>query len=150
MQVGELAGNLIGKTHYRISADARLTQSVATLGGALVRNEIEAVLEGPGIALGLNGLYLGRERQHIDNTILVEHASGGSTSDQFYKGVLDGQAQAVFAGRIVVQRDAQQYAATRHHKKKKKKTKTRHSYVPDRGASAGPRNGVLIPTQQVT
>ena len=107
LQVGELAGSLIGKTHYRISADARLTQSVATLGGALVRNEIEAVLEGPGIALGLNGLYLGRERQHIDNAILVEHASGGSTSDQFYKGVLDDQAQAVFAGRIVVQRDAQ-------------------------------------------
>ncbi len=107
LEVGDLAGSLIGKTHYRISADARLTQSVATLGGALVRNEIEAVLEGPGIALGLNGLYLGRERQHIDNTILVEHASGGSTSDQFYKGVLDDQAQAVFAGRIVVQRDAQ-------------------------------------------
>ena len=107
LQVGELAGSLIGKTHYRISADARLTQSVATLGGALVRNEIEAVIEGAGIALGLNGLYLGRERQHIDNAILVEHASGGSTSNQFYKGVLDGQAQAVFAGRIVVQRDAQ-------------------------------------------
>jgi Fe-S cluster assembly protein SufD len=107
LQVGELAGSLIGVTHYRISADARLTQSVATLGGVLVRNEIEAVIEGAGIALGLNGLYLGRERQHIDNAILVEHASGGSTSNQFYKGVLDDQAQAVFAGRIVVQRDAQ-------------------------------------------
>jgi Fe-S cluster assembly protein SufD len=107
LQVGELAGSLIGKTHYRISADARLTQSLATLGGALVRNEIEAVLDGSGIALGLNGLYLGRERQHIDNTLQVEHARPGSTSNQFYKGVLDGRAQAVFAGRIVVQRDAQ-------------------------------------------
>jgi Fe-S cluster assembly protein SufD len=107
LQLGELTGNQIGKTHYRISADARLTQSLATIGGALVRNEIEAVLEGSGIALGLNGLYLGRERQHIDNAIQVEHASPGSTSDQFYKGVLDGRAQAAFAGRIVVQRDAQ-------------------------------------------
>ncbi len=30
-----------------------------------------------------------------------------SVSDQFYKGVLDGQARAVFAGRIVVRREAQ-------------------------------------------
>jgi Fe-S cluster assembly protein SufD len=107
LQLGELAGSLIGKTLYRVSADARLTQSLATLGGALVRNEIEAVLDGSGIELGLNGLYLARERQHIDNAIQIEHARPGSTSDQFYKGVLDGRAQAAFAGRIVVQRDAQ-------------------------------------------
>jgi Fe-S cluster assembly protein SufD len=107
LQIGAVAGRLIGKNHYVISSDARLTQSLATLGGAWVRNEIEAVLDGSGIALGLNGLYLTRERQHIDNAIQVEHVRPGSTSDQFYKGVLDGQAQAVFAGRIVVRREAQ-------------------------------------------
>jgi len=107
LQIGDLAGRLIGKNHYQVSADARLTQSLATLGGALVRNEIEAVLDGSGIELGLNGLYLTRERQHIDNAIQVEHVQPGSVSDQFYKGVLDGQARAVFAGRIVVRREAQ-------------------------------------------
>jgi Fe-S cluster assembly protein SufD len=107
LQIGAVAGRLIGKNHYMVSADARLTQSLATLGGLLVRNEIEAVLDGSGIALGLNGLYLTRERQHIDNAIQVEHVRPGSVSDQFYKGVLDGQAQAVFAGRIVVRREAQ-------------------------------------------
>jgi Fe-S cluster assembly protein SufD len=107
LQFGDVAGSLIGKNHYRISADVRLTQSLATLGGALVRNEVEAVLDGSGIELALNGLYLTRERQHIDNNILIDHARPGSHSDQFYKGVLDGQAQAVFAGKIVVRRDAQ-------------------------------------------
>jgi Fe-S cluster assembly protein SufD len=107
LQIGALAGRLIGKNHYRVSADARLTQTVATLGGALVRNEIEALLDGSRIALGLNGFYLSRERQHIDNAVQVEHAAPSSVSDQFYKGVLDGQARAVFAGRIVVRREAQ-------------------------------------------
>ena len=37
----------------------------------------------------------------------VEHARPGSVSDQFYKGVLDGKSHAVFAGKIVVRRDAQ-------------------------------------------
>jgi Fe-S cluster assembly protein SufD len=107
LQQGEVAGSLIGRTAYTIAADARLTQSQATLGGALVRNEIEALVDGSGVELGLNGLYLTRERQHVDNTIRVDHAKPGSVSNQFYKGVLDGQAHAVFAGKIIVRRDAQ-------------------------------------------
>jgi Fe-S cluster assembly protein SufD len=107
LQQGEVAGNLIGRTIYRIAADARLTQSLATLGGALVRNETLALVEGRGAELQLNGLYLTRARQHVDNTIRVDHAAPGSVSDQFYKGVLDGEARAVFAGKIVVRRDAQ-------------------------------------------
>jgi Fe-S cluster assembly protein SufD len=107
LQLGEVAGSLIGRTEYRIAADARLTQSLATLGGGLVRNEIDALVDGSGIELQLNGLYLTRARQHVDNTIRVDHARPGSVSDQFYKGVLDGQSHAVFAGKIVVRRDAQ-------------------------------------------
>jgi Fe-S cluster assembly protein SufD len=107
LQTGAGAGTLIGQTRYEISADARLTQSLATLGGALVRNEIHALMQGGGIEATLNGLYFTRDRQHVDNHILVEHAAPGSTSDQFYKGILDGRSQGVFAGKIVVRRDAQ-------------------------------------------
>jgi Fe-S cluster assembly protein SufD len=107
LQLGEVAGSLIGRTSYRLLSDARLTQSLATFGGGLVRNEVEALIDGSGVELGLNGLYLTRGRQHIDNTIRVDHAKPGSVSDQFYKGVLDGAARAVFAGKIIVRRDAQ-------------------------------------------
>jgi Fe-S cluster assembly protein SufD len=107
LQLGEVAGSLIGRTTYDISADARLTQTVATFGGALVRNETEALVNGSGVELALNGLYLTRARQHVDNAIRVDHAKPGSVSDQFYKGVLGGESHAVFAGKIVVRRDAQ-------------------------------------------
>jgi Fe-S cluster assembly protein SufD len=107
LQIGAAAGTLIGQTRYDISADARLTQSLATLGGTLVRNEIRAVIQGGGIEATLNGLYFARERQHVDNHILVDHAAPGSISDQFYKGILDDQSQGVFAGKIVVRRAAQ-------------------------------------------
>jgi Fe-S cluster assembly protein SufD len=107
LQTGATAGTIIGKTHYDIAADARLTQTLATLGGALVRNEIRAVMQGSRIEAAFNGMYFVRERQHIDNNILVDHAAPGSVSDQFYKGILDGQSRAVFAGKIVVRRDAQ-------------------------------------------
>jgi Fe-S cluster assembly protein SufD len=107
LQVGESSGGLIGKSEYDLSADARLTQSLATLGGGLVRNEIEANLDGPKIDVHLNGLYLSRDRQHVDNVIRIVHGAPNSESDQFYKGVLDGQSRAAFAGKIIVERDAQ-------------------------------------------
>jgi Fe-S cluster assembly protein SufD len=107
LQIGAAEGTLISKTHYEISADARLTQTLATLGGALVRNEVQAALLGAGIEAAFNGMYFTRERQHVDNNILVDHAAPGCLSDQFYKGILDGQSRAVFAGKIVVRRAAQ-------------------------------------------
>jgi Fe-S cluster assembly protein SufD len=107
LQIGSAEGAIIGKTNYDISADARLTQTLATLGGSLVRNEIRAVIQGSRIEAAFNGLYFARDRQHVDNNILVDHAAPGSISDQFYKGILDGRAQAVFAGKIVVRREAQ-------------------------------------------
>jgi Fe-S cluster assembly protein SufD len=107
LQTGAIEGTFVGQTRYAISADARLTQSLATVGGSLVRNEIHALVQGAGIEATLNGLYFARERQHVDNHILIDHAAPGSMSDQFYKGILDAQAQAVFAGKIVVRRDAQ-------------------------------------------
>jgi Fe-S cluster assembly protein SufD len=107
LQTGGFEGTLIGRTHYDVSADVRLTQSLATLGGALVRNEIHALIQGAGIEATLNGLYFARERQHVDNHITVDHAAPGSVSDQFYKGILDDRSQAAFAGRIVVRREAQ-------------------------------------------
>jgi Fe-S cluster assembly protein SufD len=107
LQLGEVSGSLIGRNEYHVSADARLTQTLATLGGAMVRNEIEVLLDGSGIEAQLNGLYLTRGRQHVDNVIRIVHAAPASQSDQFYKGVLDGRAQAAFAGKIIVERPAQ-------------------------------------------
>jgi Fe-S cluster assembly protein SufD len=107
LQIGATSGDLIGRNVYRISADARLTQTVATVAGGLVRNETGCVIAGRGADVHLNGLYLARGGQHVDTQIEVDHAEPGSESNQHYKGVLDDRAQAVFAGRIMVRRDAQ-------------------------------------------
>jgi Fe-S cluster assembly protein SufD len=91
----------------RLAEGARLVQTVATLGGGLVRNETEARIEGSGVDCLLNGVYLARGREHVDNLIRVHHVAPGSHSNQFYKGVIDGRAHAVFAGKIIVHKDAQ-------------------------------------------
>jgi Fe-S cluster assembly protein SufD len=82
------------------------THSIAT-GGALVREEVKAVLGGEGAEATLAGLYVITGRQHIDNQTTLDHAQPHCTSREVYKGVLDGESSAVFNGKIIVRKDAQ-------------------------------------------
>jgi Fe-S cluster assembly protein SufD len=77
------------------------------LGGGLVRNNVHPVLAGEGGDCLINGLFIGNGRQHLDNYMLVEHASPHCGSRQFYNGILDGHAHGVFHGRIIVHKEAQ-------------------------------------------
>ncbi|HEY0514512.1 MAG TPA: Fe-S cluster assembly protein SufD [Thermoanaerobaculia bacterium] len=78
-----------------------------SIGGALVRNDVVAVLDGEGIDCILNGLYFADGRQVVDNHMRVEHAKAHCASHELYKGVLDGKSRAVFNGLIHVHKGAQ-------------------------------------------
>ena len=108
LQIGDTGGRFIGRFDCDIGSGASLVQTLATLGGGFVRNEIAARLNGTGIEAQFNGLYLTRTGQHIDNMLQIDHTAPGSVSDQYYKGVLDGRARAAFAGKIHVHQAAQQ------------------------------------------
>jgi Fe-S cluster assembly protein SufD len=94
---------------FQLFADraANVTSHSLSLGGGLVRNDVNAVLGGPGIECVLNGLYLADGRQHIDNHMRVEHAQPHCASHELYKGILDGKARSVFNGLIHVNHGAQ-------------------------------------------
>ena len=72
-----------------------------------MRNNVHPVLAGEGGECLINGLFIGNGHQHLDNYMLVEHASPHCDSRQFYNGILDGHAHGVFHGRIIVHKDAQ-------------------------------------------
>ena len=119
-----VAGDNANVSHYMIVREGeqaynfstlRIQQgrhaSVAThsllLSGALVRNNVHPVLAGEGSECLINGLFMANGRQHMDNYMLVEHASPHCDSRQFYNGILNGQSHGVFHGRIIVHKDAQ-------------------------------------------
>jgi Fe-S cluster assembly protein SufD len=81
--------------------------SSLSLGGSLVRNDVSAVLDGEASDCVLDGLYMPRGAEIVDNHTRIEHAKPHSTSFELYKGVLDGDSRAVFNGRIIVRQDAQ-------------------------------------------
>ena len=118
-----VAGDGAVVDHYKVQMEGRGSGHVATLqaqvgrsgnfsthsismGGALVRNDANAVL-GEGSHATVNGLYIVNGTQHVDNHTIIDHARAHATSHELYKGILDGRAQAVFNGKIIVRPDAQ-------------------------------------------
>ena len=87
-----------------------------TFGGSLVRNDVVAVLDGEGIDCTLNGLYVGRDKQLIDNHTTIDHAMPHCGRHEIYKGILGEQSRAVFNGKIVVRPDAQKTDAKQTNK----------------------------------
>ena len=97
----------VARTLVRIAADGHYDNFALTSGARISRNEIHARLDGTGVMCRLNGAYLIGGNQHADTTTFIDHASPECGSREVYKGAIDGDARAVFQGKILVRRGAQ-------------------------------------------
>lgn len=92
-------------THYNIG-----------FGGAIVRNDINSVLDDENIETHYYGLYMANEKQHMDNHTFIDHAKPNCMSNEVYKGILDDYSRGVFNGKIIVRQDAQKTNAYQQNK----------------------------------
>ncbi len=97
----------IGTIQTQQQRDSQVRSHALAFGGKTVRNDINARLAAPGANCTLNGLYVLRDREHVDNHLRVEHIAPHCDSRENFKGILDDRAHAGFTGRIVVHEDAQ-------------------------------------------
>jgi Fe-S cluster assembly protein SufD len=93
--------------HAVVGEGGILHSRAVSLGGKIVRNDLAAVLDGEGAHATLDGVYLADGTDLVDNHTSIDHAVAHCTSHELYKGILGGQAKAVFNGRILVRPDAQ-------------------------------------------
>ena len=97
----------IGTTEVYQSKSSVFTDLTATLGGRLIRNNLNIVLDAENCEANMMGLYLLNGMQLVDNHTLADHRKPNSVSNELYKGTLDGQSTGVFNGKIFVRQDAQ-------------------------------------------
>jgi Fe-S cluster assembly protein SufD len=97
----------IATTQTHQGRDSRLVFTTVALGGALVRHDINVVLDGSGAYLILNGLSVLRGHQHVDHHTTIVHAQPHGESHEYFNGVFDGESRGVFNGRIIVRPGAQ-------------------------------------------
>ncbi len=93
--------------HAMQSRDSHLASHSISLGAALARNDITTAFDAPGCGATLNGLYLANGRQHVDHHTRIDHHQPNGSSREYYRGVLDGAARAVFNGKVIVHPGAQ-------------------------------------------
>jgi Fe-S cluster assembly protein SufD len=97
----------VGATFVRLGGRARYRSHDVNFGARIARHDIQARIEGENAECLLNGLYVTRGRQHVDNHARVDHYVPRGTSREWYRGVLDGSSRTVFSGRVVVHPGAQ-------------------------------------------
>jgi len=91
----------------RLAADASYRGFQFSSGLGFARNGINVLFNGEGSKLDLSGAYLARHSEHVDTTLVVDHAVPHCESRELFKGVLDGHGRGVFQGKIIVRPDAQ-------------------------------------------
>jgi Fe-S cluster assembly protein SufD len=82
-----------------------------SISGAWVRNNSSFLIEGENCETNLNGAYLLKDLQHLDNHTIVDHIAPHCNSNELYKGILSGKATGVFNGKVFVRPNAQKISA---------------------------------------
>jgi Fe-S cluster assembly protein SufD len=102
----------IAKTAIAQARDSRYTCNEINLGGKLYRNNLKIFQKGEQTTTNLNGLVAisGEQVSDTHSAILLTKPYG--TTDQLHKCIIDGNAQAVFNGKVFVPKAAQQTNAT--------------------------------------
>jgi len=97
----------VGTLLASIGKDATFNSFAFNADAQLVRNQMFVRFAGEGTHAGLRGVSLLRGKDHVDTTLLIDHAAGHCASREQFKSVLDDQSRGVFQGKIVVRPHAQ-------------------------------------------
>ncbi len=97
--------------NFALEGDASLTTMMLSLYGGEIRNNQKILFGGEGASCNLFGCYIAGEEQKIDNFTYVDHAVPRCTSNELFKGAMDGRSNGNFLGCIRVRRDAQKTEA---------------------------------------
>jgi Fe-S cluster assembly protein SufD len=89
------------------SDKSKLNTFTLTLNGSLIRNNFSIAIDGENCESHFYGLYLLNGNTLADNHTVVDHIKPNSFSNEFYKGVMDGNSKGVFNGKIFVRPHAQ-------------------------------------------
>ena len=86
----------------RQSRGSRCRQFTIALGGALVRANLRASLDGPGAVHDSHSLLVGHGARHVDCVNTVIHASPRTTSTQTARAIASGTSRVVFNSKVIV------------------------------------------------
>lgn len=103
--------SIINTHNTHQNANSVLNIVTVSLSGAIIRNTVGTKLNEQNTEAHMYGLYVTDGKTHVDNHTVMDHAVANCHSNELYKGILDGNSQGVFNGKIFVREDAQKTLA---------------------------------------
>ncbi|MDG1822321.1 MAG: Fe-S cluster assembly protein SufD [Flavobacteriaceae bacterium] len=107
IQNDQSQASLIDSTYIAQQKHSHAKVHTFSLGGKLIRNNLNFYHKAPEIISTMKGITLIEGEQFVDHHTLVHHAHPNSESHQDYKGIYAEKATGVFNGKIVVEKEAQ-------------------------------------------
>ncbi|MQG19328.1 MAG: Fe-S cluster assembly protein SufD [SAR202 cluster bacterium] len=114
--LGNNSGFNISNTVVSLEENSDYNSFSFSTGSKIARNSVDINLIGKYSNCNLNGLYITKDKNHIDNHLNINHKNTHTKSNIFYKGILKDSSRAVFSGRVLVERNAQKTEATQSDK----------------------------------
>ncbi len=108
--------NQVSTTHIRQIGKSFSHIVTISLNGALIRNNLNVILDAKNCEAHLYGLYFQSGHSHIDNHTVVDNIKPNCLSNELYKGILSDHATGVFNGKIFVRQPAQKTNAYQSNK----------------------------------
>ncbi len=87
--------------------DCSVKHNSITLFNGQTRNLCDVYMQGENSEVTLNGCAIAGKNQRIDNNTLIVHKVPNCHSEELYKYVVDDNSVGAFAGKILVEKDAQ-------------------------------------------
>jgi len=98
----------LGQHDVVVGRDAEVRHVAVSLGGAVVRLNVNARYSGPGGSFDALGLYFADAGQHLEHRLFVDHAVPNCRSNVVYKGALQGDgAHTVWIGDVLIRAGAE-------------------------------------------
>ncbi len=107
VQNDEPTASLVDNTYISQKDHSVVRVHTFSLGGKLIRNNLNFYQNGERIDSTLKGITILGDKQHVDHHTLVHHAQPNCESHQDYKGIFGDSSTGVFNGKIVVDKIAQ-------------------------------------------
>ncbi|MER3319388.1 Fe-S cluster assembly protein SufD [Flagellimonas lutimaris] len=107
VQNDESTASLVDNTYISQKDSSVVKVHTFSLGGKLIRNNLNFYQNGERIDSTLKGVTILGDKQHVDHHTLVHHAQPNCESHQDYKGIFGDSSTGVFNGKIIVDKIAQ-------------------------------------------
>ncbi len=100
--------NRFSNLYIKADSNTSIRHNNITMSNGVTRNGIDVYLQGKGAEVFMNGAVIADRQQHVDNNTIIDHQVPMCQSNELYKYVVDDEAVAAFAGKIMVREGAQQ------------------------------------------